>query len=1726
MTVIISGLLALKSYQSYCYVQLSDGSGSEYVDVISMPRLFNTTCCRTVSFSNAPISVYGDVSQYISSGNSGLSAYVFSYYLESAPTHGAIVVTPTITLEDGSTSNYSVITVPSSAEFMSTYTSSRLKGQFYISAASTVSGGFRISLEVSGQDKMTFSTATTLVNILSISQPLPAPALESCKFDESGGYLVVNFDKSTDQGGITADTWPCSQLLEFAGSNQTICSWTSLSTIKVVFTSLSASSLKPSDTMSVRGGILRAACRGNIGCKNNFLLKSYQTDHALTGRDSMKYAALTSTLSVIVQRPAHPVAPLIIVLTPTQVGACNDLLIDLSASSGSGGRPWSSVVWSVLAQNGNTTALRNFLRDNFDSSLNYVIVPRHMLIRTTYSIGVTITNFLGDSASSASIVAVTDDSNLPVVSILGSVARTIKASDVLTLRGSAISSSCGFTYSLKYTWTLTNSSGVLITSKSTSTDPRVYVALSHSFVTGSSYVITLTVASLNLKGQQLSSGYTSANIYVAHGNVKAAVRGGYARESSLDKVLSLDASISSDEDSSAGSADLLFSWGCTIASLADFGSDCNFGSVNIATLSTSTISLPAYAMILSSRYLFSVTVSSADGRSASQNVLITPLSPGASIVFSDNKLSKFNQDSLVFITGSVNANVSTIAMWTAYSNGLSVSLDRAYTKLTKEFTAKEASVTASYPLAVLPDTFVGGRTYTFRLSSYPLGNTALTATTEVVMTANSPPIGGRTSVSPIAGSALATDFSMSTSGWSDDLSDYPLSYSFSYQLAISDLIPALTIAVLSPLPYAVSVLPPGLDGGTFFIAMHIHRCNEYHFYSECLHKFQIFTFSSFLITGLGNAGDVTIIGLAQDIYRAAGQALFIVNVVLEKGFNTSSFLESTLTSNIATGNVDGVLQTVNVVSSVVSMTNCSAAPNCTALNRNGCLQTVNTCSSCLHNYQGISGDSNTRCVQESSTIGTIGSTCKHDADCLYHHCDNGICKAPQRSCQSGEPGTVCSGHGTCIYSDSSGNTVQNCTIIDQHCSALCSCRGGYGGADCSLDTASLAGRSNVRVDLCKALMHVISVSEKSPQLFDSIASTLLSAYDKDEITGSAQLVKCSSVVRFLGTLASRGFMKGTLPATQQIFAEISSQFVGTRVSANSSHAAAFANDVSNAVTGITQGVLKGMVEGQSPVSLTTSYIRATMINELVSSLSNVAFSPPLTAAELMNEPGQSKIVIAGNSLSSCSWGSPYAQISTLQFGSNPHVDSKSIRSPLLQFSSVATAKLSKAAKSKSRALLSSINSNSKSDVGIAYYVILQFLSKQNFNLSVLAGLPSSGSNVSLPICTIYDKNLAKYVSCGNCDISSYTNFNVTFGCYDIKHLCPSAIATKRQLGSFYQQYDGQKEIIAEDGANEIREDDGDMLPTFGNDLRELVDGASDDYKPSADDGPADSDDQFNTERTAQVSEFGLLLGAIANELSNVLSVNPFSIDYKKATPVLALVGCLCGSVILGLLYFLRRDMMERHKTVYLLDEKERKIKNQIAEDFLRGGNGVTSMRPKSSLKKSQHNDSFINVFNTSLDTLLTGNTTVNEDSHRRFSEYNLRTSMSSKDGLEDVDHDELTGLWAPNIRIAQFSNEVLPRTYTLKDGALKLKRDKFKINKSTWTDAVYTIRHKHYITAMLYRPSLYVSRTLRFVDMCRKVLLYLFIDTLIYGVFFPSDATCGTLTRKAACTAVPSKVSS
>ena len=72
----------------------------------------------------------------------------------------------------------------------------------------------------------------------------------------------------------------------------------------------------------------------------------------------------------------------------------------------------------------------------------------------------------------------------------------------------------------------------------------------------------------------------------------------------------------------------------------------------------------------------------------------------------------------------------------------------------------------------------------------------------------------------------------------------------------------------------------------------------------------------------------------------------------------------------------------------------------------------------------------------------------------------------------------------------------------------------------------------------------------------------------------------------------------------------------------------------------------------------------------------------------------------------------------------------------------------------------------------AYYVTLPLTGNKHYNVTQyrLSKGRKSFSNYSIPTCSLYLGG--KYVSCGSCNISSFTMVNVTYGCYDITFLCP------------------------------------------------------------------------------------------------------------------------------------------------------------------------------------------------------------------------------------------------------------------------------------------------------------------------------------------------------------------
>jgi hypothetical protein len=196
VTLAVVGLKALQSYRVYCYLELSNGDGSPLADVVATGREFNTTCCKSVTFTNAPVSVFGDISLYTAA--TPQTEYFFAIALESAPAAGELTVTPRVRLATGVMLE-SVNSTPSVMTFRSS-TPNQLTAQFFLSAYAYVKGVYVIDLVVGGAAKgLYFGRTSQQVTVLSSSQPLPAPRLVGAVFADSGGYVTVTFNTPTDQ---------------------------------------------------------------------------------------------------------------------------------------------------------------------------------------------------------------------------------------------------------------------------------------------------------------------------------------------------------------------------------------------------------------------------------------------------------------------------------------------------------------------------------------------------------------------------------------------------------------------------------------------------------------------------------------------------------------------------------------------------------------------------------------------------------------------------------------------------------------------------------------------------------------------------------------------------------------------------------------------------------------------------------------------------------------------------------------------------------------------------------------------------------------------------------------------------------------------------------------------------------------------------------------------------------------------------------------------------------------------------------------------------------------------------------------------------------------------------------------------------------------------------------------------------------------------------------------
>ena len=1366
---ITSGLLASKAYDVYCLSMDLLGNLASFKTMKKTLATVKTACCRTVGFTSAPRYLFSD-------GPNRLNNPPFKYALSSSP-DGSLKISVSVSAVANSSSSSSssavMVATPKSTLFSSTLQS--LTGSF-IFPVLPAPGLYIVAINVTGSDAAIYRGAQTSVMILSSALPIPAPVLKNFVFDSNGASALATFDSASElvNASVSASQfWSCSLALTFSGASKSKCSWMSLTSIRVYFPSFNvntSSLLVPGDSVSLKNATIRAKCLSS-SCRGLGL----------------------STASTVVALPPIdlPVAPTIAVSVPRYMGLCDNFTFDATSSFGNGGRPWKAFKITISAAepgaNVNVALIQARLNMITSISTATVVVPGRLFnISQVYNLGVSLSNYLG-GVSTAVFPIQRNSTNLPLIAILGPKTRVISSSDPLLLSAMALPSACGgVATGLAYRWKAYKEF-LYAPLQSSSMDPRKMMLPARALISGHTYRFSCTAT--DPFGQFKEA---TVDVIVVPAPITVVIQGGQSRSVPRGEILVLDGSTSVDLDAVPGTSALTFQWNCTfISDSLKYGESCDFPVLTgVGSATQSILRIPRLRLSLNETYSFTLQAS-AGARFNSSSVSVSVSDTSAAAVSVDQITSRVNAGQRVLVAGHVSANISILATWNLYCNKQKVSSLSGVSlgRTTQIISEQEARRSSSFTLGIQSGFLEAGKTYAFRLIAVTVGS-SVSSYSEMSLTINSPPISGYTSVSPKSGST-ATTFVIRALNWVDDASDYPLLYQFAY--LIFPTTDKNYLGSFSEFSSVSTALPSGIP-----------------------------TYNS----------SVQCVGYVKDFFGATTNATATAAVARLASTSTVSLaadLSKVISASLMYADTDALARAVNIAASVLNFVDCSRAPNCKSLRREGCFSRANTCGSCLAGFKGILGSSNTACrakkskrrklfdlqeVRELAVYSPPSATaaiCTTDDDCNYGSCkSSGYCSPFLKTCSSATT-KECSGHGTCVYMSMTGkpSTSSACLSSDPFCYAVCACINGYGGEDCSLQPSDQQGSESMRMSMCRATAAGLLTQDVSDNLIFSTLSTLTSAFNPYEVVAEASVNECAKLLVTLGSYAKAGYLG--VDGSPQKLADAISKFIDVvkRQKAiflltrnytqwmNSSTSKYYYGEMHNKlyaptklayieplVQNLVDGIHAGMFAGETDHIITSSNVRITLSYSRIDSYVSKKLSPPATDEESLYGVEQPSINFPQIGFGSCGFQASYTNIyvSIATWGFVPFQNSMRLLSSMMSY----TVKLPKSQYSAPPAYPYFYpDPKSFGDSSQSFSLFLPFrksVAWGSFGGTLDVGTFVNIINKTMPSCSFYRDNF--YNKCVfNQTRSPFTPLNVTFTLTDSYELCPPAQALEVRMNS-------------------------------------------------------------------------------------------------------------------------------------------------------------------------------------------------------------------------------------------------------------------------------------------------------------------------------------------------------
>ena len=898
--VTISGLLPSTSYAFYCVAQSSLGTLASLSAALTSKTTKTTLCCKTITVAINVDSMY--------EGSSASNAVQIT--MDALPSQSLSMVV-TATSEGGTVSSL----IP--GNFSLTSTSALIPLYASIGTATTVNTGtVTVVITLGGTSASEYQVVYplgTTFSVLSKVQPLPPPTLSSVSFSADGTSLIASLTADSDLAGITQAHFPCNQLFTFtaaSGLNATKCSWTDPSNLHVTLDSSTA--LLVGDSVTLRGGKLRAACPADVS--------------------TTKCATWTTTprTATTVLAPVSPVIPTVAISAPSIIGMCDAFPIDITSTVGSCGRVWSSISFTIKSSNTSGVAKAQHFLDN-----QYVFSPPSSVPAGYFGTGIAqitvkMCNFLGACGTASIQVAVTGK-NAPVVTIGGDQSFSTTVAAGLSINGDGYVSVCNYTAvggalpavsrtGLSFQWAAYVAGTQDFSLVSYSKQYYSYKLAPYSLVAGKTYTFTLTV----IDGSTGLSSTRSVQVIVVPSAVVAVLSQGSTASVYQGSNITLSAATSYDMDKFGvvgTAAGLSFKWACA-QTLPVISTACSFyrpsGSTaqNLVIVASSTLAVGTTSVV-------TVYVTSA-GRTSTTSITVSVVSSDRPLVSvsSSTIVGKVAPDHQLALSGQAFTTTGGYASWAVSDSSLNLTT----LALTPSQNVIVGSGYSAMTLVLPPNTLSPGSTLTFTLSCRS-AKTGFSSSASLSVVVNSPPQGGVFVVSPLNGRQLTDTFTFSASRWWD--TDLPINYAFGFTSPSSG-----TLTVVQPLSqhfFTTTSLPAGQDTSNYTLACQM---------------------------------------LVYDSYLSSTASTQIVHVKPSKVSNDD--LQKEVSKKLS--DPAAATQILSVAVALVTNVQCSAAPNCTLLHRLPCSAKKNTCGSCASpKLIGENSDSNGQCLTPQAAASLSGS---------------------------------------------------------------------------------------------------------------------------------------------------------------------------------------------------------------------------------------------------------------------------------------------------------------------------------------------------------------------------------------------------------------------------------------------------------------------------------------------------------------------------------------------------------------------------------------------------------------------------------------------------------------------------------------------------------------------------------------------------------------------------------